>query len=331
MANYQYTLNKPDILFSDVQFHQIVNEWIGFKNIKVKESTMERYKAVLKLYILPYFGTIPTDTLSTHHILDFVEVLFDKGLSAKTISDIINLLKNILNFASQNDIFTSICWKLISVKQNRKQIVVLSKPEEKRLCDYLKSKSGTRELGILIALCSGIRLGELCALRWEDINMKEKTIKVNKTMIRIPCNHDQFHSHTKIVVSTPKSQSSERVIPISDSLMSELEKFKRIDSEYVLSNSREKIVEPRNMQYYFKKVLKLCNVKEYNFHILRHTFATRCVENGFEIKCLSEILGHSSVKITLDRYVHSSMELKRNEMNKISFGGMDFVKEDTLR
>ena len=192
---------------------------------------------------------------------------------------------------------------------------VLSVSEQSVLTEYLLDDMDFIKLGIYLSLFTGIRIGELCALKWENINLYEKMLYVKKTMQRIQT-YDMLQK-TKVIISSPKSACSLREIPLPDFLCNMLKKYKRADDYFLLSGSVQEYVEPRALQYKFKKIIKDCGLTDVNFHALRHTFATRCVEAGFEIKTLSEILGHSSVKITLDRYVHSSMELKRKNMEKL--------------
>ena len=169
----------------------------------------------------------------------------------------------------------------------------------------------------MICLYTGLRVGEICALKWGDVNFEEKTIYVHQTMQRLQC-MESGERKTQILISNPKSDSSVRWIPIPDSLFNLICQYKFPENAYFLTGTSKQYIEPRNMQNKFKKAIKECNIENANFHALRHTFATRCIELGFDIKSLSEILGHSNVNITLNRYVHPSMELKQQNMNKLS-------------
>ena len=176
-------------------------------------------------------------------------------------------------------------------------------------------------IGILVCLFTGIRVGELCALKWEDISFSEKTLYIHRTMQRIQIEHTQPNqegARTKVIVTNPKSQCSVRTIPLPDKLVRILKSVPNTSSGYFLTSSETKWIEPRTMQNHFKRLLKCCEVKDANYHTLRHTFATRCVELGFDVKSLSEILGHASVNITMNRYVHPSMQLKRENMQRLS-------------
>lgn len=158
---------------------------------------------------------------------------------------------------------------------------------------------------------------ELCALKWEDISVDDKTIYIHKTMQRLK-NFDSTGSKTYIDISSPKSKCSIRTIPLPDVLLSYIQNNCPDQQGYVLTSKENKYLEPRTMQAHFEKIQEKCGLEPVNFHALRHTFATRCVELGFDIKSLSEILGHASVNITMNRYVHPSMELKQQNMQKLS-------------
>ena len=164
-----------------------------------------------------------------------------------------------------------------------------------------------------MCLYTGMRIGEVCALQWRDIDLINYTINISKTIQRVS-NHETSHSSkTKIVIDTPKSVASKRAIPIPALLCEQLAQRKQADSSesYFFLTGSERYIEPRNYYARYQDILIDCGISQYTFHALRHTFATRCIEIGFDPKVLSEILGHTDVKITLDRYVHPSIDRKR--------------------
>jgi len=194
---------------------------------------------------------------------------------------------------------------------------ILTREEQIKLCEFLFKDPSFKNTGILICLFTGLRIGEVCALKWKDISLSQKIIYVNKTMQRVQ-NSNSTDRKTKIIITQPKSSCSIRAIPLPDSIINILSLNQKTDECYVLTGKENTFIEPRNMQYHFKKVLKQCDMDSFSFHALRHTFATRCVEVGFDVKSLSEILGHASINITMNRYVHPSMDLKRENMNLLS-------------
>lgn len=208
--------------------------------------------------------------------------------------------------------------KEISIKIERPDISVISKRDQEVLIQYLKNSATNCDIGILLCLFTGIRIGELCALRNSEISVSTKTLCINSTMQRIQCFDEDSNSKTKIIITPPKSCFSKRSIPLPDCIMPYLENIKKDDESFFLTGSKTEYIEPRSMQNYFKRVLKENGIQKTNFHALRHTFATNCVELGFDTKSLSEILGHSNVSITLNRYVHPSMAQKKKNMQLLS-------------
>lgn len=201
-------------------------------------------------------------------------------------------------------------------KINKKEIQILSNKEKQKLEKYCIEQNSLKSLGILICLNTGLRVGEVCALRWENIDFETRRIHVEKTIERI---YSKEENKTIVIIDTPKSMTSIRTIPINSKLYNILKQMrgKCKKTDFVLTGLSDHYVEPRNYQYNFKEILKKSKIKRYKFHTLRHTFATNCIEAGMDIKSLSEILGHADVSITLNIYVHSSDKTKRKYLEKI--------------
>ena len=231
------------------------------------------------------------------------------------VSDILAVIKMVLRYASQCKYTVDRSAMNVSVKQKNPPVKTLGIADYRKLIEYLKSDLTSLNLGILICTFTGIRLGEICALTWSNFEFEKKILHVHKTMQRLQ--FSEGDTKTKIQITEPKSQCSIRDIPIPEILMSYLDN-NGLTTEYVLTGRSDSYVEPRTLQNYFKRILKQCGIEDVNFHVLRHTFATRCVELGFDVKSLSEILGHANVNITLNRYVHPSMDLKQQNMSKLS-------------
>ncbi len=299
-----------------ITLQEIIDSWLLYKKCKLKESTYYRYQYIIKKYILPNFGEEKTTFLEHYDFNIFIEKLVE-NLSPKTAKDIIIVLKSILKYAERKYNIDCKLDLITLPKYQQEEIQILSKKEKKQLEEMCYKNATLRNIGILVCLNTGIRIGEICALTWKDINLETDTLAINKTMQRIY----KDKNNTIILIDTPKSKKSIREIPISKKMHSMLLSIKinnKISgNEFFLTGENDKFIEPRSYQYMFKKCLKECNIQEYNFHVLRHTFATNCIEIGMDVKSLSEILGHASVDITLNKYVHSSLKTKKTYLEKL--------------
>lgn len=231
--------------------------------------------------------------------------------------DTLSVIRNILKFAVRKGIFVPCDGTSVQIKQVSTSMRILSSTEQERLCSYLNSEKNPYNIGILVCLFTGLRVGEICALHWEDISFSEQTLYVHQTLQRIQ-DKSCSEKKTRIVLTTPKSSCSIRTIPIPDPILKILNDYQTSRKGFLLTNSETHFIEPRTMQNRFKTALKKNEIESANFHALRHTFATRCVELGFDVKSLSEILGHATVNITMNRYVHPTLEMKKNNMEKLS-------------
>lgn len=304
-------------------FSTLASDWLDSIKPHIKDSTANKYRNLLDSYILPIYGTKALDQVT----FDFIESQCNNlllhggkngtGLSPKTVIDTLSVIRNILKFAIRKGKVIPCDGSAVQIKQAQKQMRVFSKTEQDRLLEYLSSEMNPCNIGIIICLFTGLRVEEVCALRWEDISFGERTMYVHQTMQRI---QDKSNSEkkTKIVLTNPKSVCSIRTIPIPEPLITILANYKTSPHGYLLTNSESNFIEPRTMQNRFKTVLKKCEIESANFHALRHTFATRCVELGFDVKSLSEILGHATVNITMNRYVHPTLDMKKENMEKLS-------------
>lgn len=307
---------------SRITFNAAAEGWLNALLPELKESSAVKYKNIINCYLKPSFGKLTLEDISTEKIKAFCGELLanggtkGKGLSPKTVTCILSALKSIFKYAEKNGFLCMPDFDAVCVKQKPKPMKTLSILEQTKLNRYLCDKKSPTNVGILVCLYTGLRIGEVCALRWENIILDEQCIFIKETVQRLQTSDDEKNK-TKLVISAPKSSCSLRTVPIPDGLYNILEDLKQSDECFLLSGSK-KIVEPRTLQNRFKKVIKNCGIRNYNFHSLRHTFATRCVEKGADLKSLSEILGHASVNITLNRYVHPSMEMKLKNINLLS-------------
>ncbi len=306
-----------------VLFKNAAADWIEMLRPQIKESSNVRYRNLLNTYILPYFGEMAIGELTQNQIELYCNQLLlaggkeENGLAPKTVSDILSVIRSLLRYSAKNGQEVPCDANAIRIRQPAKEMRVLSRSEQSCLCQYLYSDINARNVGILISLYAGLRIGEVCALQWEDISQQEGTIYVHQTMQRLQI-QGEGKKKTQVIISAPKSSFSIRRIPVPDELIRLIMKVKKTDTGYFLTGDSQKYIEPRTLENHFKRVLQKCSIAPANYHALRHTFATRCVELGFDVKSLSEILGHASVSITMNRYVHPSMELKMENMNRLS-------------
>lgn len=294
-------------------FRVVTEEWLKYKKNTVKKSTYYNYSYSVEKYLYPRFADQDITQIKDYN--DFIEKLTDT-LAPKTVRDIITKLKEIINFYEEEHNTKLNIKKMSLPKMNKKEIQILSNKEKPKLEKYCIEQNSLKSLGILICLNTGLKIGEVCALRWENIDFESKKIHIEKTIERI---YSKEENKTIVIIDTPKSITSVRTIPINSKLYNILKQIrgKSKKTDFVLKGSSEHYVEPRNYQYHFKEILKRNKVKKYKFHTLRHTFATNCIEAGMNIKFLSEILGHADVSITLNIYVHSSDKAKRKYLEKI--------------
>lgn len=307
-------------------YSEVLDAWLQSTRINIKESTYARYSHLIDTHIRSQLGKYQISKISTQLIEGFIENLLscgrvdnNGGLSAKTVTDILTIVKSTIDYARYNNLVVSCNLSKMTIKKKDKEMRVLCQSEQDALIRVLIADMDLYKFGVLLSLYTGIRIGELCALQWEDLSITNSTLKVRKTMQRIQETNIGASSKTKIIITEPKSDCSIRDIPLPSFLVEIARQFRDHPKAYILSGERGKYIEPRTMQNRFKTYVKESGISDANFHSLRHTFATRCVEVGFELKSLSEVLGHSNVNITLNRYVHSSFELKYSNMNKLAF------------
>ena len=304
-------------------FSEIATAWIESIDAQIKVSTANKYRNILSLYLYPFFEETPINLITQNDIEKCCRELLisggtkKTGLSPKTVSDTLSVIRSVLRFAVRNGNPIQCDGNGVQIKQNQRELRILSKAEQEILFQYLHSHPTPCKVGILISLCTGLRIGEVCALKWDDISFAEQTIHVHHTMQRVQTHSDE-KCRTKVILSTPKSACSNRIIPITDDLLAALHQYQSSTDGFVMTNSKSQYIEPRTLQNHFNRVLKSTNIAPANFHALRHTFATRCVEVGFDIKSLSEILGHATVNITMNRYIHPSLDLKKENMKRLS-------------
>lgn len=309
---------------------EAVSLWMEERKGRWKESTYATYRSIAEKHILPELGAMPVAELDGEGYRGYFEK-YRSQEARKRLSD---------GYLHQIHILFGQIFRVLEEKYhcrmqelpsctygNKSTLSASPAPEEssiRRLEAYLLQKAEQGDaacLGILLSGCSGIRIGELCALQWKDIRFEKGTLAVHKTMQRIRTFETVWaggkkvtRTGTRVVVAGPKSHNSNREIPLPEHLLKLLEKRSGEKEGYLMPGKKKEYTEPRTLQYRFQRILKELEIPAFNFHMLRHVFATNCIMQGFDMKTLSEILGHSNVSTTMRIYVHSDMERKKRLM-----------------
>jgi len=298
------------------QLYEVIDLWKADKKQYVKKSSYAAYLLLTENHLLPAFGE--KFEVEETDVQAFVLQKLDSGLSQKTIKDILIVLKMILKFGAKKKWinYTPFDIQFPTVRENQ-NIEVLSRAEQKRVMSYIQEHFTFRNLGVYICLSAGMRIGEVCALTWEDVDTESGVINVRRTIQRIYMIEDGVR-RTELILDTPKTKNSIREIPLSKDLLRLLKPFKKIvnPSFFVLTNDA-KPTEPRTYRSYYKNLMRDLKMPELKFHGLRHSFATRCIESNCDYKTVSVLLGHSNISTTLNLYVHPNMEQKKKAIEQM--------------
>ncbi len=300
---------------------EAVKQWCNDKKLYVKKSSYAAYTLLLENHLLPFFGD--KLTIIEEEVQEFVLYKLENGLSQKTVKDALILLKMILKYAKKHKLmdFDTLEFDIKFPRDSGSdKLEVLSRANQKKIMEYIKDHFSFRNLGILICLHTGMRIGEVCALAWEDIDIENKTINISKTIQRIYTIEDGVRK-TEVVLDAPKTKNSNRDIPISKDLLNIIKPLKKIvnESYYVLTND-SKPTEPRTYRCYYENLMKELGMPKLKFHGLRHSFATRCIESKCDYKTVSVLLGHSNISTTLNLYVHPNAEQKSKAIEQMFKG-----------
>lgn len=305
-----------------MKLNQWLNIWLDkYQKNTIKIKTYFTYLNLIRLHINPSLGNYELEQINTSLLQDFINSKLKHGnlingtsLSTSTIISITSILKQALKFALKLNIINNDYFSFLSVPcLKQREIDAFSLKEQKKIEDYCLNSNKTNYFGIVLCLYTGIRIGELLSLTWNDIDFKKRLLYIRHTLTRIKQDEKVI-----TILDEPKTRKSNRIIPLSTTLIRYLKEIKSNSSSiYVISTRNNSFVSIRSYQRTYQKLLKRCNVKYKNFHALRHTFATRALESGMDIKTLSEILGHTNATITLNRYAHSMMNYKIMMMDKL--------------
>lgn len=293
----------------DMSWDLLAEEWL--ENVKgtKKYSTFVKYRNTYQNYMKESFEKC---SLYKKMEASVTEEIFEKTVnhSDSLTKSVRSVLTSVFCYAKDKYKLTVPDLKRREYRNDNRNTQVLTEAEQMRLCHYLMAHMDCKLLGILICITTGIRLGEICSLKWSDIDFNAGILRINTTVQRISV--EDTARKTSLVETKPKTSCSEREIPLPEILTDLLKRF-YCESPYIIN--RDMPMEPRTYQNIWKKCQKAAGIPYKNFHCLRHTFATNCIAQGIDVKSLSEILGHSDVKTTLNRYVHPSIATKRSHIN----------------
>lgn len=293
-----------------------LDEWLElYVKVSTKERTYRKYRRTAEKYLAPALGECELGELTPVRLQKFSVSLAERDLSANTVNGVLSVLKASLKKAvvagAAEQQFTG---ALVRPKPRENKVTCFGKAEQKKIEHYVLCNRAPHLFGILLCLYSGLRLGELLALTWEDIDLRRGTATVTKS-----CHDSWAGGHYRKISDTTKTQSSERVIPLPRPIVVRLREIKRAtNSKFVVTTGKSEYgAQIRSYQRTFDHVLRKLGIAHRGFHALRHTFATRALEVGMDVKTLSEVLGHKNPMITLQRYAHSMLEHKTEMMNKV--------------
>ncbi|GHU35888.1 site-specific integrase [Clostridia bacterium] len=289
-----------------------LRDYLTFIQSQVKLSTHSVYTRYLDKYIEPLLGSVRISKLTQANVQSFADTQINNGLSARTVQSVISFLRAGLAEHIPAQTFTVKLPKHVA-----RETHVLSCVEQSQLEAVLRAVDPINRVGITLCLYTGIRIGELCGLKWEDIDFVTGSLHIRRTIERIKT--ETVSAKTQLVIQTPKSDTSVRCIPLPQFLLDLLLEHKRGNSGDYVITLNGKPLDPRTVQKRFKRILELAKLRDINFHAAtRHTFATRALENGVDIKTLSEILGHSNAAFTMNFYAHSVDAHKRECMEAVA-------------
>lgn len=302
---------------------EVITQWLNSSKSIHKGATEVRYEYLIEKHIIPELGDVPLSSVTSSLLTNFMNRKLEHGslnskgtLSPSYVRSIMSVVVSVLKYAVNEGMCQPLNINLQKPCIDKRDLEVLSAFDQNRLESALIHNIDETKLGILISLNTGLRIGEVCALSWDDIDFERQIFHIRSTVARVKSMDSGVNS--KLIIDKPKTKSSLRDIPIPSKLLTILVSMKKQSKGKYVVSAENSFVSPRTYEYRYHKILDEYNIPSVNYHTLRHTFATRCIEVGVDVKTLSEILGHANVSITLNTYVHSSMELKRQQLEKLS-------------
>ena len=303
----------PNNMTNEITFQEVAKSWMEEKRLLVKRSTFCNYQLIVRTHLLPAFANFTT--IGENEAQRFALEKISSGLSRKFAHDIVAVLISIMKHGAKRYGKAAPNWKIkYPTTTERKPLPVLSLSSHRKLLQYLAEKPSPKTIGIMIALCTGMRIGEVCGLEWENVNLTKRVITVGQTAGRI---YDIEKRATERIISTPKTKCSNREIPIGAALYKALRAVSKEAAGKYVVGGRDEATDPRTYREFFSRLLNRLGIQRIVFHGLRHTFATRCIESHCDYKTVSAILGHSNIATTLNLYVHPDLEQKKKCIERL--------------
>lgn len=305
-------------------FRELLELWMCNNQIRQKGGTTAKYQFMIDRHLIPDLGNVRIADLHAATINSYLNSKLDHGridhkggLSASYVRTITVIIHSVMKFAAEEGLCSSLKSPIFKPALVRQDLPILSMEQQRSLERHMSANMAPINTGIMLSLHAGLRIGEVCALSWEDVDFDERVIHVRHTVARVP-DPSGTGRKTRLILDAPKTKSSIRDIPISSVLLPVLGQAKSIGCSNFVVSEEQGFTSPRTFEYRYYQVLKKCGIEKINYHALRHTFATRCIEVGVDVKSLSEMLGHANSAITLETYVHSSLQLKRAQLEKLA-------------
>ncbi|MGM0337511.1 tyrosine-type recombinase/integrase [Enterococcus sp. AZ007] len=281
--------------------------WLKDIQQEVKPATYSSYEYKLKQYVFPYIGETYLNEITEETGKHLIQLWRTKGLEVSTMQVILRITVQCLTAAKQKDYLKENPFLSLKLpKKPRKTIRSLNKQEQRKLEKVALAEKNQTGLPTYLALHTGLRIGEIAALRWKDIDFERNLITVSHTYQRISLSAKG--KRTQLMIGSTKTESGTRSIPMSQSLREQLLRHQRQTKGAFVFLTKSHPMEPRLLTYHFHRIRKKCGLEDIHFHQLRHTFATRCLEAQSDILSVSALLGHNSTKLTLDTYADSMTE-----------------------
>ena len=296
-------------------FKEYADDWLALKKLTIKQTTFQRYEDCLNNHILPIFGNKQMNEINDEIIINYF--ITKQYLSFSTLKMNKYIIQAIINLANEYIQIQKIHFDYIKLKPEKQTNKALDDQDYILLTKYAMNNMSNISVCILLGLYTGLRIGEVCALQWKDVDFKQGCLYVSKTIVRIRT--EQKQTKTCLQVTSPKTITSNRCVPIPEFVLNYLKKYKDGNSDDYISSNKKNFFDPRTIQKSFKQLMKKLNLSErYHFHSLRHTYGTKCIMHNIDVKSVCEMMGHSNVSITLSLYVHTSFQYKKELVNRFT-------------